>query len=99
MFIITLFSIILRAIGFFMRIILSRELGAEALGMYQISQSFFYVLVTVVASGLPSTISHLSARYQVSNNKEAEGEAVCASLIVGVVVQCFWKYCCFASKM
>lgn len=77
---------LLRAIGFFMRILLSRELGAEALGMYQISQSFFYVLVTVVASGLPSTISHLSARYQVTKDKEAEGEAVCASLIIGVTV-------------
>ena len=67
-----------------MRIILSRELGAEALGVYQISQSFFYVMVTIVASGLPATISHLSARYKVTEDKEAEGSAVSASLIIGI---------------
>lgn len=83
-FVITLFSLILRALGFFMRIIVSRELGAEALGVYQISQSFFYVLVTVVASGLPATISHLSARYKVTEDKNAEGSAVSASLIIGI---------------
>ena len=85
-FIITLFSLALRAIGFFMRIVLSRVLGAEALGTYQIAQSFFYVLVTVVASGLPSTISHMSARYSVTKDNDAEGRAVTASLIIGVSV-------------
>ncbi len=74
----------MRAIGFFMRIVLSRVLGAEALGTYQIAQSFFYVLVTIVASGLPSTISHLSARYKVTNDKEMEGRAVSSSLIIGI---------------
>ncbi|MBO7508042.1 MAG: oligosaccharide flippase family protein, partial [Clostridia bacterium] len=75
---------LLRALGFFMRIILSRELGAEALGVYQISQSFFYVLVTVVASGLPATISRLSARFKETNDKETEGSVVSSSLIIGV---------------
>ncbi|HBB44533.1 MAG TPA: hypothetical protein DCZ34_00200, partial [Clostridiales bacterium] len=50
-FIITLFSILLKVFGFFMRIVLSRELGAEALGLYQIALSFFYVLLTIVSSG------------------------------------------------
>ena len=66
-----------------MRIILSRELGAEALGIYQIALSFFYVLLTVVASGLPTTLSHLSAKYMVSKDKEAEGSCVSASIIIG----------------
>ena len=81
-----MFSLILRALGFFMRIILSRVLGAEALGTYQIAQSFFYVLVTVVASGLPSTISHMSARYKVTKDKDAEGRAVSSSLIIGITI-------------
>ena len=69
-----------------MRIILSRELGAEALGIYQISQSFFYVLVTIVASGLPATISRLSARYKETDNKDAEGSVVASSLIIGITI-------------
>lgn len=68
-----------------MRIILSRELGAEALGIYQISLSFFYVLLTVVTSGLPTTLSHLSAKYKVSNDRESEGSAISASLIIGLI--------------
>ena len=97
-FIIAIFSIILRGLGFFMRIILSRELGAEALGMYQISQSFFYVLVTVVASGLPATISHLSAKYKVTNDKSTEGSAVASSLVIGISVSILLEILLFCFK-
>lgn len=69
-----------------MRVILSRELGAEALGIYQIALSFFYVLLTVVASGIPTTLSHLSAKFKVTNDKNAEGSAVSASLIISCSV-------------
>lgn len=69
-----------------MRIILSRELGAEALGLYQISLSFFYVLLTIVASGIPTTISRLSAKYKVVNDKDSEGSAISSSLIIGFVL-------------
>ena len=81
-----------------MRIIVSRELGAEALGVYQISQSFFYVLVTVVASGLPATISHLSARYKVTDDKDAEGGAVASSLIIGIAVSVVLEILLFCFK-
>ena len=62
---------------------MSRELGAEALGVYQIALSFFYVFATVVSSGIPVVISHLSAKYKVTKDKNAEGSAVCASLVIG----------------
>ena len=81
-----------------MRIIVSRELGAEALGVYQISQSFFYVLVTVVASGLPTTISHFSARYKVTEDKDAEGSAVSASLIIGITASIILEILLFCFK-
>ena len=81
-----------------MRVIVSRELGAEALGVYQISQSFFYVLVTVVASGLPTTISHFSARYKVTEDKDAEGSAVSASLIIGITISIILEILLFCFK-
>ena len=81
-----------------MRIILSRELGAEALGVYQISQSFFYVLVTVVASGLPATISRLSARFKETNDKETEGSVVSSSLIIGVCASLIIEILLFCFK-
>ena len=97
-FVLTLFSLLMRVIGFFMRIVLSRELGAEGLGLYQIALSFFYVFLTVVSSGLPITISHLSAKYNVTSDKESEGKAVCASLILGLAFSVFLEVLLFCFK-
>ena len=54
---ITAFAVATRAIGFLFRIFLSRVLGAEMLGVYQISMAFFMVFLTLVATGLPLAIS------------------------------------------
>jgi stage V sporulation protein B len=54
---ITVFAVSTRAIGFVFRIFLSRVLGAEMLGVYQIAMSFFMVFLTIIASGLPLVIS------------------------------------------
>ncbi|MCL2569686.1 MAG: oligosaccharide flippase family protein [Firmicutes bacterium] len=54
---ITVFAIMTRALGFIFRIILSRILGAELLGIYQIGFAFFMVFFTIIASGLPLIIS------------------------------------------
>ncbi|MDR1917586.1 MAG: oligosaccharide flippase family protein, partial [Christensenellaceae bacterium] len=51
--IITIFAGLTRAIGFIFRIFLSRILGAEMLGIYQMAMSIFMVLLTVISSGLP----------------------------------------------
>ncbi len=80
------FSAILKVIGFALRIILSRELGAEVLGYYQVALSFYGVLCTIIGSGIPVTISHYSARSSVNKNFKTESSAVTASLIIEVVV-------------
>ena len=54
---ITVFAVSTRAIGFAFRIFLSRVIGPEMLGIYQIAMSFFMVFLTLVASGLPLIIS------------------------------------------
>ena len=61
---ITAFAVATRAIGFFFRIFLSRVLGAEMLGVYQIALSFFMVFLTLVSSGLPLAISKRVATKQ-----------------------------------
>ena len=58
---ITFFAIITRLLGFFLRIYLSRAVGAEALGKYQIALSVLSVLLTVIASGIPLTISKMTS--------------------------------------
>ena len=54
---ITGFAVATRALGFIFRIFLSRVLGAEMLGVYQIAFSYFMVFMTIIASGLPLIIS------------------------------------------
>jgi O-antigen/teichoic acid export membrane protein len=43
---------------------MSRELGAEIIGIYQISQSILGVFMTLVSSGIPLTISRFSAQFK-----------------------------------
>lgn len=82
---ITVFSVLTRALGFFFRIYLSRVLGAEALGLYQVSMSVFGVLLTIVSSGLPLVISKLSAGLNAKNNRKEEHSMVTTALIIGLI--------------
>lgn len=83
---ITIFSIITRCLGFVFRIYLSRKLGAEALGVYQVAYSVIGVLITLVSSGLPLTTAKIVAKYEVQNEQKRKYSAVTASLIIGIAV-------------
>lgn len=80
-----MFTVITRVLGFIFRIYLSRILGTEELGLYQVSLSVFMVLLTIVASGLPLVISKLSAKFFSKKDGESEGKLVSASLIISAV--------------
>lgn len=50
-------------LGFFYRIALSRMIGAEVMGLYQLVMPVYYLLISVVSSGLSTAVSTLSAEY------------------------------------
>ena len=77
---ITFFSVITRVAGFIFRIFLSRTIGAEALGVYQVALSVFGVLLTVVSSGLPFVISRITAKYSIKNERIKKGKLISSSL-------------------
>ena len=81
--IITAFAVLTRFIGFAFRIFLSRLLGAEMLGIYQMSMSIFMILLTVISSGLPLVISREVAKHP-SQNSEVRSLTV-AGLLIGVI--------------
>ena len=85
-FLIVFFSVITRVIGFLFRIYISRTIGAEALGEYQVSFSVFMVLLTVVASGLPFIVSRLTAQFKAKGDKVSERKMVTASIIIGIIL-------------
>ncbi len=79
------FSIVTRLLGFLFRIYLSRELGAELLGVYQSAFSVFTVLLVLVSSGLPLAVSKLCAK---TPDYRYKNKVVGVALIVGVAVAC-----------
>lgn len=52
-----------QVVGFFYRIALSRMIGAELMGLYQLIMPAYAVLSSLTASGLTVAVSALSARY------------------------------------
>ena len=65
--VVTTLSTVTRLVSFVFKIYLSRSLGAEILGLYQITMSVMMLFAALSASGLPVTLSRLTA----------EGEALC----------------------
>ena len=83
---VTAFSVAEKFFGFLYRIILSRTLGSEGMGIYQIALSVFAVLATATASGIPLTVSRLITKYRARNNQNAQQSVISAAL---VSVLCF----------
>lgn len=94
---VTIFSVLTRALGFLLRIYLSRVLGAELLGSYQVAMSVFGVLMTLVASGLPTIISRSVANLRSKGENQTQFKTVTAGLIIALtlsVVVCFIIFIC-----
>ena len=83
---ITIFSVLTRVLGFLFRIFLSRVVGAEALGIYQVAFSVFMVLLTIISSGLPLIISRMSATFLANKEGKKESSLISVSLIYSLVL-------------
>jgi len=84
-FILTIFSVLTRAGGFLFRIFLSREMGAEILGVYTIALSIFGIMQTAVSSGIPLTISKKTSE-NVALNKNTSGKYVFSGIIISIIL-------------
>ncbi|MGN1235013.1 MAG: oligosaccharide flippase family protein, partial [Christensenellaceae bacterium] len=80
--VVTVFSVLQRSLGFLYRILLSRVLGAEGLGLYQLATALFTVL-PMVLSGIPVTLSREVAAYR-AQGKDRAASAVTAGLVVAL---------------
>lgn len=83
-FCVTFFSVATRALGFILRIVLSRVLSPEELGTYQIAMAVFGVLMTLVASGIPVIVSR-NVAYE-SGNKNEQAKTVSGAMIIALVI-------------
>lgn len=78
---VTIFSTIEKGLSFLYRIVLTRIIGAEGLGIYQICLTVFAVFLTAAASGVPVTVSRLMAKSNAKNDLNGKHSAVAAGII------------------
>ena len=86
MFCVTFFSVATRALGFLLKIYLSRSLTNELLGSYQVAMSIFGVFMTLVSSGIPVVLSRNISFYHGKQNKQAIGSIVSSGLILTGII-------------
>ena len=69
--VLTLTSLVSQVLGFVYRIFLSRLIGAEVMGLYQLIMPVYSVMMSVTAIGLTVAVSNLSAEYHALGNPKA----------------------------
>ena len=82
--VVTGLSVLKRGLGFLYRIVLSRLIGAEGMGLYQIAYSLFAVFLTLGAGGIPVTVSRLISKSKAEHTPKAESAAVGAGAVVAL---------------
>ncbi len=96
--IVTGISVAERALGFLYRIVLSRYIGAEGLGLYQVSLSLYSLLQTFGSGGIPVTVSRSIAK---AENEKESGRILSAGLVCAL--SCSLPFCviliAFGGKM
>lgn len=83
--IITVFNALDRTLGFFFRIYLSRKMGAENMGVYQVASSVFLALLTFITSGIPLVVSKRVARATRCGDEKKTSAVTSAALLIGVI--------------
>ena len=78
---VTFFTTVEKGLSFIYRIILSRAIGAEGMGIYQIALSVFAVLLTAASSGVPITVSRLITKQNALGNTAGKSAVVTAGIV------------------
>ena len=83
---VTVFSTVEKGLSFLYRIILTRIIGAEGIGIYQICLTVFAVFLTAASSGVPVTVSRLMAKSGANNDIRGKHAAVTAGILCTLAV-------------
>lgn len=96
--VVTIFSVLTRALGFFFRIFLSRKLGAEGIGLFQIATSVLGIFMTLISSGIPLSTAKSVSKYESQNNILKRNKVVASALVVSIIVALLCSALIFALK-
>ncbi|SDK21243.1 stage V sporulation protein B [Natronincola ferrireducens] len=78
-----LVNVVVRSLGFIYRILLSRTIGAAAIGLYQMVFPFLMVVITIPTAGIPIAVSKLVAKEKSVHNREGIYKVLLLSLVLG----------------
>lgn len=79
-------SAVAQAVGFIYRIFLSRLIGAEVMGLYQLILPVYSVMTALTASGLTVAVSTLSSEYHALHNHRAVSQLLRMALRLFVLL-------------
>ena len=85
-FTVTSVSVVTRGISFIFKIFISRELGAEVMGVYQICFSVFAMFAALAAGGIPVTLSRITAETQALGDLKAQRSAVTTAMMISLMI-------------
>ena len=84
--VVTVFSVSEKFLGFLYRIFISRTIGSEGIGIYQVALSVFGLLYTIICSGTPVTVSRLMTKYKAENKTDRVFRVITAGLCFTLAV-------------
>ncbi len=90
--IVTGLSVAERFLGFLYRIVLSRYVGAEGMGLYQVALSLFFLLQTLGAGGIPVTVSRTVAKQKEKGGAVLSAGLLCSLLVTLPVCLLLWSF-------
>ena len=79
-------SIISQLLGFLYRILLSRLIGAEVMGLYQLIMPVYSVIMAITAVGLTVAVSNLSSEFHAHGNRAAIRQVLRRALVAFFVI-------------
>ncbi|MCT4564197.1 MAG: polysaccharide biosynthesis protein [Maledivibacter sp.] len=85
-----------RFLGFIYKILLSRFLGSEGIGLYHLVFHAFLVIITITSSGIPVAVSKIVAQKMSLNDYKSCKKTLRISLLLGFTISIF--LCALTSK-
>ena len=76
----TVFGALSQLLGFGYRVVLSRLIGAEVMGLYQLVMPVYSVLLSVTAVGLTSAVSNLTSQHLALRNSRGAAQTLSTCL-------------------
>lgn len=73
-------------LGFFYRIALSRLIGAEVMGLYQLIMPVYFVFLSIVSTGLTTAVSTLTAEYHALHRPAAIRQVLRRCMLIFVLL-------------